>query len=79
MSTGKITKKMTLKPSTSPMFKASKGWLMFPYQGWTFYVLLAPSGVKMMAMHGHKMYTATTHRKGSKKPKKPTSGMKTLP
>jgi hypothetical protein len=59
---GKAKLAMKLLPSTNKKYPASKGWFTFAYHGWTYYVMITIKGVRMVGVHGKKVYGARIAR-----------------
>merc|ERR1712072_847881 len=39
----------------------SKGWYLFRYMGWTYFIRFSSRGIKVVGMHGHKIVTGKVH------------------
>merc|ERR1711928_17906 len=52
-----------LVPSKNKQFPASKGYFTFTIKGWTYYILFAPTGIKVTARRGRKIVRTFVTRK----------------
>merc|ERR1711962_655550 len=52
-----------LVPSKNKQFPASKGYFTFTIKGWTYYILFAPTGIKVTARRGRKIVQTLVTRK----------------
>merc|ERR1712072_694117 len=57
---------MKLVPSGNKRFPTSKGWYLFRYMGWTYFIGFSSRGIKVVGMHGHKIVTGKVHGKVDK-------------
>merc|ERR1712072_1620542 len=57
---------MKLVPSGNKRFPTSKGWYLFRYMGWTYFISFSSRGIKVVGMHGHKIVTGNVHGNGGK-------------
>merc|ERR1711962_935850 len=52
-----------LVPSKNKQFPSSKGYFTFTIKGWTYYILFAPTGIKVTARRGRKIVRTFVTRK----------------